>query len=924
MKKKLRSITGQRRISFIALSAVGILAVIFSSIVVVYALQLFHAETAAFAKITATLINNVQLSDTDKTRLYDILKRDLNKLNSNLFIDQTKLKAIKLKIIKAEASGDKQAAPNLSYDIEKIGEAGLEKSYFTLAIITALLIFLLCIIYLFTIFLPDRRLQNAINSITASLAELETGKYLNQKEIGFRETAQLIKHTKRVINRTLDISRMHAMLSAVNQVMIKAKTESQIFSDICKIFVEQGKFRLAWIGILDEKTHITQTYFCGDESYVNFVVKSLNKNLSTGPTSKAIKRKSIFINNDTAGNRLLKPWSKEMLRRDYLSSASLPIIKKDKLMGILNIYTNRLNFFRRENFNLLNEIADDIHFVLDKIENEKWQNITMEALEKGSSYIVIIDKNLTITYTNKAANEIFAGNTEGKLSDEHCNIINNRLKNKPLTNEFFDNLLKKKKAFNDLLIYTKKDGSLAYLDTKITHFKMRENHDYFILHGKEITKEVKLQNSINKMLFYDFETNLPNRHVFLKSAESYIKTTGLNKQAALVIIDPRNFAYINDVQGFENGGRLLKAIGVRLTKILKSSDLVAKASGSRFYVLVKEIDVKYSMPDILKRIQNVLDKPFNINSKEIRLSFHIGISIYPNDAQNASDLLSRAETALFYNKKSKSEKPYSFFTEDIERDIKKSEQLKEALSNALKQKEFFLHYQPYFEPISKTISGAEALLRWKKDGKTIMPAEFIQTLEKSNMIADVEKWIIDQTCSDMREWQEKGLKLTPISINISPKSFTRPDLTHNIFSAAERYRIDPALLTVEITERLFMSDLDYSKKILANLKEKGIRIAIDDFGTGFSSLSYLEQLPIDILKIDISFVQKITSDRRSAAIVQSIIAVAQALSLSTVAEGVETVEQLDILTKLNCDNIQGWLFAKAMPKDQFELFLTSS
>ena len=176
----------------------------------------------------------------------------------------------------------------------------------------------------------------------------------------------------------------------------------------------------------------------------------------------------------------------------------------------------------------------------------------------------------------------------------------------------------------------------------------------------------------------------------------------------------------------------------------------------------------------------------------------------------------------------------------------------------------------------------------------------------------------------MREWQEKGLKPTPISINISPKSFTRPDLTHNIFSAAERYRIDPALLTVEITERLFMSDLDYSKKILANLKEKGIRIAIDDFGTGFSSLSYLEQLPIDILKIDISFVQKITSDRRSAAIVQSIIAVAQALSLSTVAEGVETVEQLDILTKLNCDNIQGWLFAKAMPKDQFELFLTSS
>ncbi len=924
MKEKLKSIVGQRRISFVALSAVGILAIILSSIVLIYALQLFHAETATFAKITGTLINNVQLSNTDKTRLYDILKYDLDKLNSNLFIDQTKLKTIKLKIIKAIDSRNKQAMLDFSYDIEKISEAGLKKSYFTLAIITVILIFLLCIIYLLAIFLPDKRFQNAINSITASLSELETGKYLNQKEIGFRETAQLIKHTKRAINRTLDISRMHAMLSAVNQVMIKTKTESQIFSDICKIFVEQGEFRLAWIGILDEKAHITQTYFCGDESYVNFVVKSLNENLSTGPTSKVIKRKRIFINNDTSKNRLLKPWKKEMLSRDYLSSASLPIIKKGKLIGILNIYTNRLNFFRKENFDLLNEIADDIHFVLDKIENEKRQNITMEALEKGSSYIVIMDKNLTITYANKAAKEILAGNTEGELLDKHCSVINDRLRNKILTNEFFDNLLKKKKAFNDLLIYSKKGGNLVYLDTKITYFKMSENHDYFILHGKEITKEVQLQNSINKMLFYDFETNLPNRHVFLESAELYIKTAGRNRQAALAIIDPRNFTYINDVQGFENGGTLLKAIGVRLTETLKSSDLVAKAPGSRFYIFIKKVDVKYSMTDILKRIQNVLDKPFNINSKEIRLSFHIGISIYPNDAQNASDLLSHAETALFYNKKSKSKKPYSFFTEDIERDIKKSEQLKEALSNALKQKEFLLYYQPYFNPISKTVSGAEALLRWKKDGKIIMPAEFISTLEKGNMIADVEKWIIDQTCSDMRKWREKGLRLAPISINISPKSFTKPNLTHDIFSAAERYRIDPAFLTVEITERLFMSDLDYSKKILTNLKEKGIRIAIDDFGTGFSSLSYLEQLPIDILKIDISFVQKITSDRRSVAIVQSIIAVAQALSLSTVAEGVETVEQLNILTKLNCDNIQGWLFAKAMPKDQFELFLTSS
>jgi len=611
-----------------------------------------------------------------------------------------------------------------------------------------------------------------------------------------------------------------------------------------------------------------------------------------------------------------------MLKRGYRSSASIPISKKGKLIGSLNIYSDIPNFFAKENFSLLKEIAGDISFALEKIENERWMRITAQALEKSSSFVIIINQNLVIEYANKAAEGLLAETDDETLTGKSCNLINKRLKNKTLTRKFFEEI-RGDKPFNDLLIYSKKEGALVYLDTTIIRFEDQKKNSYFIVSGKNITEEVGLQNSVNRMLFYDFETDMPNRRAFLETAEIYIKLIDKNKQAAIIIIDPHNFTYINDILGYEAANRLLKAIGLRLTEILKKSDLVAKALGSKFFCLIKDIDAKYTLHPILKRIQNELAKPFDTDSDKITLSFHIGIAIYPDDASDAVNLLARAETALLHNKRTESA-PYqpSFFTRQIEQEMRKASQLKESLANALTRKEFVLYYQPYFDPVSKSIKGAEALLRWEKEGKTIMPSEFIPFLEKSNMISEVENWIIDQVCHDMSKWQKKGLKPMPVSINISPSSFSKTELISHIVSMASKHHADRSLLTIEITERLFMSNLKQAAETLNLLKKEGMKIAIDDFGTGYSSLSYLEQLPVDILKIDISFIRNMTKSSHAAAIVQAIISVAHALSLATIAEGVETDEQLDILKKLKCDAVQGWLFAKAMPEEQFESFLS--
>ncbi len=917
----MKSISKQRLIGFAVSSIVEILMVILGLIVLAYTLQLADIGVE-FNILADSLNNNIELSYTGKVQLSEGFKHRLNKLKDNPLISHNKYKMLDAKIGELLHLKNRRALLDHSYGIRKLLEESREKSRFILAAIIAISAFLFLIVYIFIIFLPDKRFQKSIDNITQSLSKLETGRYLKLEETVFKETFQLVEQSKRVINKTINVIRMKTMLSAINEIIIKSKTESQIFSDVCKVLVQQGKSKLAWIGILNEGGDITKTYFCGDESFVKYIAGVLNSTFCSCPSAKRAERGRIFINNNINANKNMDSCRDEMLKRNYLSSASMPIIKKGRLIATLNIYVDRINFFKKKNFDQLREGSDVISFALDKMADDKWHNIIVEAL-KDLSYSVIIDTNLTIVYANQAAENILSEDSAGKLLGRNCSIFNEKLKNIILTKDLFDNI-KKDKPFNDLLTYLRKDGNLSYLDTVITYFEAAEGDNYFIISGKDITKEVNLRDSVNKMLFYDSETDLPNRNHFLESAEAYIMTAE-NKQSALAIIDPHNFTYINNTIGFINGSKLLKSIGSRLTGVLKSGDLVAKAPASRFYLFIKDIDTKYDLSSILKRIGDELKRPFNIDSEEIKVLFHTGISIYPNDAENASDLLSKAETALLYSKQSGDEESInqpSFFTRKIALNIKRIEKLKDDLSLAIKQKEFVLYYQPYFNPVSKAVTGAESLLRWQKDGKIIMPGAFIHVLEKSAMIRDVEKWIINQACSDIRKRQDKGLKIVPISINISPNSFVAPDLTSNILSTLEKYRVNPALLTIEITERLFMSNLSGAKKILNNLKKEGIKISMDDFGTGYSSLSYLEELPIDILKIDISFVRKMTENKRSISITKSIIAVAKALSLSTIAEGVETEGQLNILTKLKCDNIQGWIFAKAMSEDQFEMVLS--
>ncbi|PMP69110.1 MAG: hypothetical protein C0192_00715 [Desulfurella multipotens] len=304
------------------------------------------------------------------------------------------------------------------------------------------------------------------------------------------------------------------------------------------------------------------------------------------------------------------------------------------------------------------------------------------------------------------------------------------------------------------------------------------------------------------------------------------------------------------------------------------------------------------------------------------IEFNIGVSFFPDNAKNAQDLLAKAYVALKHAKEGNY--PYKFYQKEDEEQLIKQIQLKKDLEKAVKENEFTLYYQPYVKNASSEICGAECLLRWDHNGKIIAPGVFIETLEATGLIEYVEDFIIDKVAYFQKTILTQYKKTIPISINIAPNSFKSKSIIRKLTNAIKKYDLDPKYLSIEILERLFIENFDYIKQILHTIKGLGVSIALDDFGTGYSSLSYLSQLPINTIKIDISFIKTLETNQTSYQLVKAIASISKNLNLKTIAEGVENSNQQKILKDLEIDCLQGYLFYKPMDEENFKQLLNST
>ncbi len=445
--------------------------------------------------------------------------------------------------------------------------------------------------------------------------------------------------------------------------------------------------------------------------------------------------------------------------------------------------------------------------------------------------------------------------------------------------------------------------------------------------------ELKLDHLTN----FDALTGLVNRNLFsdrLKQAIISARRHGQN--VAVLVLGLDHFKIINDSLGHDIGNELLKTIAERLMACVRGSDTVARLGGDEFALILVEqsedganchmlqntgntASLNPHLIDILQRVLKIVSDSVVLADRELQITCSIGLSLYPRDGDNMEVLLQNADAALT-SAKQIGRNNFQFYTSDLSVRIAERLTIQGELRLALEREEFILHYQPQVDLCTGCIVGVETLIRWNHPQKgMIPPVRFIGLAEETGLIVPIGAWVIRTACVQAKAWQQGGCGRFRIAVNLSVRQFMQPDLVQFIAAVLVETGLDPNLLEIELTESLVMSDAERAINILHGIKALGVQLSIDDFGTGYSSLSYLKRFPIDVLKIDQSFVRDIETD--DAAIVNAIISMAHSLGIRVIAEGVETEAQCDYLRLNMCDEIQGFFFSKGLPENEIESLL---
>jgi diguanylate cyclase (GGDEF)-like protein/PAS domain S-box-containing protein len=421
---------------------------------------------------------------------------------------------------------------------------------------------------------------------------------------------------------------------------------------------------------------------------------------------------------------------------------------------------------------------------------------------------------------------------------------------------------------------------------------------------------------------HDYLTNLPNRLLLNDRIEHAITLANRHRtQLAILYLDLDNFKYINDTLGHATGDKLLQSVTKRLKECVRDSDTVSRHGGDEFVILLVETKNSEAAALLAQKILDALQAMHTIGKNQLHITSSIGISVYPADGLDADTLLKSADTAMYYAKE-KGRNNYQFFiakmnTRAVERMIIESN-----LKLALEKQQFVLHYQPKVNLNTGQITGVEALLRWQHDEwGLVSPDIFVPVAEDSGLIVPIGRWVLRQACKQGKIWQAAGLQDIIIAVNVSAQEFLQKDFVASVRAVLIETRLTAHFLELEITESVLMQDAECSSSILQQLKNIGVKLAVDDFGTGYSSLSYLQRFPIDVLKIDQSFVQNIESVKDDGIIVSAIITMGNSLKLKVVAEGVESPYQLAFLKARHCEEGQGYFFSHPLTSDQFAALL---
>jgi diguanylate cyclase (GGDEF)-like protein len=472
-------------------------------------------------------------------------------------------------------------------------------------------------------------------------------------------------------------------------------------------------------------------------------------------------------------------------------------------------------------------------------------------------------------------------------------------------------------------ILVRRDGFEIPIDDSVATIHDREGRSSgAVVVFRDVSAARAMSQQMAHSAQHDFLTGLPNRMLLNDRANQAIALSQRHgKQLAVLFLDLDGFKHINDSLGHLVGDKLLQSIARRLVAAGRATDTVSRQGGDEFVVLLTEVSKPEDAALAARRMLQAVAEPHSIDEHELHVTTSIGVSVYPGDGPDAETLVKNADTAM-YQAKENGRQGFQYFRPEMNARAVERQSIEEMLRRALGRNQFALHYQPKIDFRTGEISGAEALLRWTHPSRgAVSPAQFIPVAEACGLILPIGNWVLRQACQQARAWQDAGLLLGTMAVNVSAMEFRDENFLAGLFAILSETGLDPRRLELELTESVLMKHAESAAAILRTLRDKGVQVALDDFGTGYSSLSYLRKLPIDALKIDQSFVAQIAEDGDDASIVTAVISMARSLKLRVVAEGVETIEQLNFLKAHQCDQAQGYYFSRPVAPPQFARIL---
>lgn len=473
------------------------------------------------------------------------------------------------------------------------------------------------------------------------------------------------------------------------------------------------------------------------------------------------------------------------------------------------------------------------------------------------------------------------------------------------------------------LTITTLDEQTVYTEVSGSVIRIEENDVLsLILHNVTERKNFELQ--LMHQAHHDPLTGLPNRLLLYDRLLHSLATAARKKHTLCVmLLDLDNFKNINDTLGHTFGDQLLISVTKRLKTLVRASDTIARIGGDEFVIILSQISGSEDAVTISRRYLEELSRPFTVHENEIHLSASIGIAQYPDDGSEPETLFKKADTAM-YHVKARGRNGIQFFTEELNIRVSRRLALESRLRHAIAQNELSLNFQPQIDLATGRIVGMEALLRWtSSELGPVSPGDFIHVAEETGLIVPIGAWALREACIQHRKWEDEGLPPLRMAVNLSPRQFAEKDLVGMVQTVIDETGITPSLLDLEVTESLMMNNVNDSISKMESLKALGISLSIDDFGTGYSSLSCLHMFPLDMLKIDRSFVLEIGKGDKSV-IIRAIVAMAHSLGLTVVAEGVETHEQLAFLKSHRCEEVQGFYFSRPLSAEKFSTLIKTT